>query len=647
MGSNPFAAMAALVGDSLANLVSGMGSGGDKSRATRFVLHHMDPQEAHDAYRGDWLSRRIVDTPANDATREWRAWQADKAQIEKLEAEEKRLNVIGTVNQAIKMARVYGGAGIIIGVKDETDPSRPLDPETIRAGGIAYLLALPRHKLTAGDIDWTPGPTYGVPRSFSMPDGAGGMVEIHHSRVARFIGAEVFSVEASDLMGWGDPVLGPIRDAVVAAGSTIQEIATLVHEAKIDILGIPRLSEKVGNKKDRDDLLSRTALAQISKSNHGVFIKDAAEEWEQKQISFANMPELIQTYLQIASGAADIPATRLLGQSPAGMNSTGESDLINYYDRVGADQRNNYQPRLEALDDCLIRSALGSRPDKVHYSWRPLWQMSEKDKAEVSSKKAATTKVYKDAGLLPESALAEVVENQLIEDGVYPGIEEAMETARAANELAPYEEPDPLPGMDPATGQPLPAPANQNRRVPTRSPRQAIPQQRAANDARPRPLYVSRPVINADELIQWAREQGFKTTLPADQLHVTQAYSKRPLDWAALAPRTDFLVCKADDAGSWFRWVAKLGDDGAVVLMFQSQVLQDRWQAFIDAGASWDYDSFMPHVTISYDAAGYLDPMNVTAFLGPLELGPERYDAISDDPEVSRPREVSTEGGTN
>ena len=644
---NPFAAVAAYIGDSLANLTTGMGGTGDKSRATRFVHHAMNPQEAHDAYRGDWLSRRIIDTPANDATREWRAWQASEDQIEKLEAEEKRLNVPGTVNRVIKMARVFGGAGIVIGIKGETDPRKPLDPETIRAEDIAYLLVLPRHKLTASEVDWTPGPTYGIPRFYSMPAGNEGQVEIHHSRVVRFIGAEVFDTEASELHGWGDPILEPIRDAVVAAGTTIQEIANLVHEAKIDILGIPRLSERVAVQADKEKLLARTALAQIAKSNHGILLRDSAEEYTQKQISFAQMPELIQTYLQIASGAADIPATRLLGQSPAGMNSTGESDLINYYDRVGADQRTNYQPRLEVLDECLIRSALGSRPPEIHYEWRPLWQLSAKDKAEVASKKAATTKVYKDAGLLPETALAKAVKNQLIEDGVYPGLESAMAEAEAAKELAPFEEPTPEPAVDPATGLPLPAPANQNRRVPTRSPRQPIPQQRAANDARPRPLYVSRPVLNADELIVWAREQGFKTTLPADQLHVTQAYSRRPLDWAGIAPRTDVLTATYDSKGSWWRWVAKLGDDGAVVLMFQSQELQDRWQAFIDAGASWDYDSFMPHVTISYDAAGYLDPMNVTAFLGPLELGPERYDAISDDPEVLRPREVSTEGGTN
>ena len=51
----------------------------------------------------------------------------------------------------------------------------------------------------------------------------------------------------------------------------------------------------------------------------------------------------------------------------------------------------------------------------------------------------------------------------------------------------------------------------------------------AADD--PRPLYVYRPLLNASELIDWARSQGFTSTLPAEDLHVTQAYSRRPVNW--------------------------------------------------------------------------------------------------------------------
>ena len=53
-----------------------------------------------------------VDIPALDATRRWRAWQADKAQIEKIEAEEVRLDLRAKVKQAMTRARLFGGAAM-------------------------------------------------------------------------------------------------------------------------------------------------------------------------------------------------------------------------------------------------------------------------------------------------------------------------------------------------------------------------------------------------------------------------------------------------------------------------------------------------------------------------------------------------------
>ena len=63
-------------------------------------------------------------------------------------------------------------------------------------------------------------------------------------------------------------------------------------------------------------------------------VSPEGETYQQKQISFASLPDVARLFLQIASGAADIPVTRMLGQAPAGLNATGDSDTRNYYDRV-------------------------------------------------------------------------------------------------------------------------------------------------------------------------------------------------------------------------------------------------------------------------------------------------------------------------
>jgi hypothetical protein len=140
----------------------------------------------------------------------------------------------------------------------------------------------------------------------------------------------------------------------------------------------------------------------------------------------------MQMYLLICCGAADVPATRILGREPAGQNSTGESDMRNYYDRLAADRQNKITPAMARLDEVLIRSVLGTAdPDSVgDYTWDSLWQMTDAEKADISFKKSQAHKVDVEAGILNPNALRIGRENDLIEDGfLYPGFADAIEKA--------------------------------------------------------------------------------------------------------------------------------------------------------------------------------------------------------------------------
>lgn len=152
----------------------------------------------------------------------------------------------------------------------------------------------------------------------------------------------------------------------------------------------------------------------------------------------------------------------------------------------------------------------------------------------------------------------------------------------------------------------------------------------AATPAKKRTLYVSRRLKNAGDVVAWAKAQGFATTLDPADMHVTIAFSKTPLDWNAAPDGFDFEnVPAAKDQIDGRRSMQRLGDKGAVVLRFESSDLLKRWQQFRDAGAVWEYPSYQPHVTITYDA-GAVDLGSVEPYAGPLEFGPERFAEISD-----------------
>lgn len=139
-----------------------------------------------------------------------------------------------------------------------------------------------------------------------------------------------------------------------------------------------------------------------------------------------------------------------------------------------------------------------------------------------------------------------------------------------------------------------------------------------------RTLYVSRKLKNSDEFIDWAKGQGFSTTLPPEQLHVTVAFSREALEWPD--PLLDEVVVKNPSSRS----VKPLGDGGAVVLAFESSVLKSRWQELIGLGASWDWDGYQPHVTISWQADG-VDLSEVEPFKGDLVFGSEILAEVNED----------------
>ena len=458
--------------DGLRNVISGLGGQGDKSMGSTFDLRMVSRPEIDACYRGTWLGRKIHDIPALDMTREWRGWQADDEQIEAIEAEEKRLQLRIKVRRAIVLAKLYGGSALIMGLPG--NPAKPA-PEKIGKGQLAYLHLVHRHQLTLGDEqrDLTKA-EFGQPQLFKLSarnDGTG-EVEIHPSRVVCFTGAQLpdgsMSAGAEDWF-WGDPLLMSVFSALTTHDTGIAAISALMNEAKVDVVKVPGLMDNLTSDKFERDLIERFTIAGLIKSITNTLILDggdgsaeSGEHWEQRQVRWEGLPDVQRTLFQLVSGAADIPATRLLGQSPAGMNATGESDTRNYYDMLSSLQNSDVTPVLAPLDERLIMSATGSRDPAIFYDWRPLWQMSPEEKAKRDKTVAETANTYANMGVVPDDAFAVAVQNRLVEDGVFPGLEAALEEAEqtARLEIPPEDRQPGTPGGPPAPQPGMPDPAN-------------------------------------------------------------------------------------------------------------------------------------------------------------------------------------------
>ncbi len=590
----------AQIKDGLVNLVANLGTPRDKAAATFYGVPTLSEQEADNAYRGTWLARKVIDIPAMDSCRKWRGWSADQEQITAIEAEEKRLGLQQKVLKAMIRARLTGGAALYIGT-GQSDPMLPLKPESIGKGGIRHINVLSKRVLQAGELDLDPeSPGYGLPAFYTLSSGTAGQVQIHPSRLVILHGAEKPDPEFGTSDGWGDSVLLAISKAIKDADASAANIASLVFEAKVDVIKIPNFMSMLADKEYEQQVLQRLQLAAMAKGINGTLLLDAGEEYEQKQAQFGGLIDLLMGFMQLTSGASDIPMTRLLGQSPGGLNASGESDLRNYYDRISSNQELVLQPSLQVLDECLIRSALGSRPAEVFYNWRSLWQTTDTERATIGKTTAETIKTISETRLIPEAVLVQVAANMLTEAGVAPGLEA---------EMLKYGE-----------------------STPPDSDEQDDDEQRAAatpvKDAQPRSLYVSRKVVNTDEIEAWAKEQGIGEL--QDALHVTVAYSRQAFDWIKAGNANEWSNAGKDElviSEGGPRAVEPLGGMSAVILFASSQ-LSWRHESIIRAGGSHDYQDYTPHISLT---KAPIDLTKVEPYRGRIVLGPEIFEEIRED----------------
>ena len=150
-------------------------------------------------------------------------------------------------------------------------------------------------------------------------------------------------------------------------------------------------------------------------------------------------------------------------------------------------------------------------------------------------------------------------------------------------------------------------------------------------------MYVRRQLLNAPDIVEWAKSNGFETTLDPIDMHVTVAFSRAEMDWPAEQADGGMSV----DGGK--RSLKRLGAEGdAVVLTFEAFPLTERWKEFRSMGASWDWPSYQPHVTISYNT-GDIDVSAIRPYIGPLQFGPEIFEPVKEDWKTTITEKAMTE----
>lgn len=444
--------------DGMANVLTAMGTPHDK-RSGAFYKRppNLRDVDLDNMYGGSWLAGKIIDIPVDDMTRmgwtrKWDGVDTDQDSVKKVADAETRFAIPSRVNRVAKWGRLYGEAYLVPIIRGQ-ELHQPLVLDSIKQGMLLNFLELDCYDLTphAAIDDRPDSANAGYPISYRWRNTG---LEIHWSRLIKFGGRELPYRLKRQQQYRDDSILRRIVEVIMNYDGAEGGVASLILEAKVDILALKGLALELAEDDGDAKVQKRIQTALLMKSIWQTLVVDAGDgpeasgdRFDNKQVSFANLDKVLDRLGVSVAGAADIPVTRLFGMSPGGQNSTGDSDDDNYDDHVAAMRRTQLAPRLNQVDQVLIRSTLGKMPENYELSFPPLTQEDPREQAEIRKLDMETLTGYAVEGYIPD----DLPIRQLKAWGTFSALEKKDVTAIQELADTPEEpEPDDEPEDEPA-----------------------------------------------------------------------------------------------------------------------------------------------------------------------------------------------------
>jgi phage-related protein (TIGR01555 family) len=396
-------------GDDYVNVLSGAGTSSDRRSYDSYRADVVPIEEAALLWRTEDMAAKIIEAYADEMlragfelrVRESADKQRDAKEIcETLHSKWEELGLTSALWDAISYERAYGGAAILLGVNDmQSSWALPLNLKTVVS--LDFLTVLQPDELipetyyedaTAskyGQVElWRLRP-HGVGRV-----GVGSEQLIHESRLIIFPGIRVSRKRGDQpYEGWGDSVLSRVRRVLFdfgmgwsAAGYLMRDFAQGVYKMKdFDIMAAENNTTAVK---------ARLQALEMGRSFSRIVVVDKEDEFVRQQTPISGMPEMLDRFAIRIAAAGDIPVTRLMGQSPAGLNATGNADIRFWYDKISGLQDRKLRPRLEYIALVTFAALKIKEPEHWSFRFRPLWQETAKETADARMVQAQADAIY-------------------------------------------------------------------------------------------------------------------------------------------------------------------------------------------------------------------------------------------------------------
>lgn len=389
--------------DGYINVLNKYGTSRDNSESYEFVAEPVIPDTSLTIqYEDNGLFAKIIDTPAEEAVKHgFDLGLKDDSINEFVEDALDALEWEEKAATAIKWARLYGGSIIVMLIDDGRGLEEPVDWNNIRS--IDELRVYERSVVQPDYASLYSSDPMRATRNraskFAMPEyyyvqSLYGSFTVHESRCLVFRnGILPERVTNPVYRFWGTPeyvrIKRAMRDALVAHGNGPK----LLDRSVQPIYKMKNLASLLAAEGGDETVLKRLEIIDLARGIlNSIAIDAEGEDYDFKSIPFSGVKDVIDTTCNMLSAVTNIPQTILFGRSPAGENSTGDSDFENYYNYIERIQKLMLKGNVRTLLDVLFKAALanGEVPEEPKYKlkFNPLWSLSDTEQANVDKVKA-------------------------------------------------------------------------------------------------------------------------------------------------------------------------------------------------------------------------------------------------------------------
>lgn len=186
---------------------------------------------------------------------------------------------------------------------------------------------------------------------------------------------------------------------------TADSVAQIVHAFSLTILSTDMSGILTGGESDAN-LWLRAGIFNRYRDNSGMMLLDKESETiEQINTPLTSLPEILTKSQEQMAGPSHIPLVKLLGVTPAGLNANSDGEIRVFYDYIMAQNEAHIRPIIKTIAELVQLDLFGEIDPAIVWEFNPLYQLNEKELAEVEEIKGRNAKQLVEASIVsPQEA---------------------------------------------------------------------------------------------------------------------------------------------------------------------------------------------------------------------------------------------------